>query len=168
MMTSTIRTATRALSTLVVASALASASLSSLGCGNKAKEEEAKKAAEAQAQAAKDAEEKATAATKKAEEGALDAKHAADAKKVQSQFDASDRKSAYLKEKAAKATGAAKKNAEAAVAELDKRRSTANESIKGLQGATGAAWDTAKAKADEDVASFGKAVESLEQTVATK
>ncbi|AKU96077.1 TPR repeat-containing protein [Labilithrix luteola] len=167
-MTSTkLRHVARALSTLVVASALASASLSSLGCSNKAKEEEAKKAAEAQAQAAKEAEQKATDA-KKAEEEALNAKHAAEQKKLQSQFDANDRKSTYLKEKAGKATGNAKKNADAAVAELDKRRATASESIKNVQSATGAAWDTAKAKADEDVAAYGKAVESLEQTIATK
>lgn len=160
-----LRQVARVLSMLVVASALSSFGV---GCGNKAKEEEAKQAAEAQAQAAKEAAQKATDAAKKAEEEALNAQHAAEQKKLQSQFDASDRKSTYLKEKAAKSTGNAKKNADAAVAELDKRRTTASESLKSVQSATGAAWDAAKAKAEEDIAAYGKSVESLEQTIASK
>lgn len=135
-------------------------------CGNKA--EEAKKEAEAKAveaaKAAKEADEKAVAAKKEADDKA--AKMNAEGKaKLQKDFDAAGRKATYLKEKAAKATGPAKKNADAAVAEFDTRDAAAKASIAKMDGATGAAWDAAKVAAESDIAALNKAVESLETTL---
>lgn len=151
---------------LLLATAIAAGTV---GCGNKAEEakkEADQKAAEA-AKTAKEAEDKASAAKVEAE--AKVAKANAEIKtKLQKDIDAAERKATYLKEKAAKVTGAAKKNADAAVAELDTRHATAKASLAKLDTATGAAWDTAKVGVESDIAALNKAVESLETTLKAK
>src|SRR4051812_25079885 len=96
-----------------------------IGCGNKAAEAQKKAdqlAAEA-ASAQKVADEKAAGEKKAADEKATKAN--AEAKtRLQKDADAADRKITYLKEKVAKATGPAKKNADAAAGEVDTRQAT--------------------------------------------
>lgn len=138
-------------------------------CGNK--EEEARKEAEAKAaeaaKAAKEAQEKA--AKEEAEAQAKIAKANGEIKaKLQKDIDAAGRKATYLKEKAAKATGAAKKNADAAVAELDARDATAKSDLAKLDAATGDAFNTAKNTVEADIAALNKAVDSLETTLKGK
>ena len=135
-------------------------------CGNKAEEakkEADQKAAEA-AKSAKEADDKAAAAKKDADDKTAKANSVVKAK-LQKDLDAADRKAVYLKEKAAKLTGAPKKNADAAVTELDTRHAAAKASVAKLDTATGAAWDTQKVAVESDIAALNKAVESLETTL---
>ena len=135
-------------------------------CGNKAEEakkEADQKAAEA-AKSAKEADDKAAAAKKEADDKAAKANAEIKAK-LQKDLDAADRKAVYLKEKAAKITGATKKNADAAVTELDTRHAAAKASIAKLDTATGAAWETQKVAVESDIAALNKAVDSLETTL---
>lgn len=137
-----------------------------VACGNKA--EEAKKEADTKAAEAlktvKEAEDKAAAAKKEADDKLT--KLNIEAKtKLGKDIDAADRKASNLKEKATKLTGAAKKNTEAAVAELDKRYATAKASLAKLDTLTGADWDAAKKSAEADIEALNRAVESLETTI---
>lgn len=141
-------------------------STASVGCGNKAaeaqKEADQKAAEAAKAQAVAD--EKAATEKKEAEATALKA-NAETKVKLQKDVDAANRKITYLKEKVAKATGAMKKNADAAATEVDTRTATVKADMAKLDGATGTAWDTAKTQVEADTAALNKAVDALEATL---
>jgi colicin import membrane protein len=138
----------------------------SVAC-NKGEEEEAARKAAAAEQEAREAQAKANAAKLEAEQEAATARtaRAESRDKLQKDLDAHERKAAHLKEKAAAAKGATKKNADAAVVELDKRRDTAKASLTKLSDYTAAAWDDTREAAEDDVEAVGKAVDSLESTL---
>ncbi len=140
----------------------------SAACDKGTKEAD-QKAAEA-AKTAKDAEDKANAAKLKADEekAKAAAAHAEARNKLQKDMDAHDRKGTYLREKAAKATGAAKANADAAVKELDARRDAAKASVAKLSDDASPTWDGLRKTAEDDIAAVGKAVDTLETTVNKK
>lgn len=135
-------------------------------CGNK--EEEAKKAADQKAdeaaKAAKEADDKAAAAKRDADAQAVKA-HAEAKASLQKDIDAADRKATYLRNKSAKLTGAAKKNTDAAVAELDAREAATKADLAKLDTATGTAWDSAKLAVDSDITALNKSVDTLETTL---
>lgn len=139
-----------------------------IACDN-GKAEADKKAAEAM-KASKEADDKAAAAKKTAEEEAAKAKagHTEFRAKLQKDVDAHERKATYLKEKASKLTGDAKKNADAAVTELDKRREAAKASLAKLGDDSATTWDAFKKTAEDDVAALGKSIESLETVIEKK
>ncbi len=85
--------------------------------------------------------------------------------KLQSEFDASDRTFIALKVKAADATGATKKKADAAIADITKREATVMAGIAKLRDATGAQWDKTKTQLDANIAAFNKAIAALEITL---
>lgn len=129
----------------------------------KARKEADDKAAEA-AKAKKEADEKTAVAQKEAADKAI-AANAEVRMALQKDIDAADRKLTYLKEKAAKATGAMKKNADAAAAEVDKRREAVKTNMASLEAATGDAWTTAKGQVEADIAALNKSVETLETSL---
>ncbi len=130
---------------------------------DKARDDADQKARDA-AKAAQDADAKAAAAAKETADAA--AKDAADARdKLQKAIDASDRKASSLKEKLAKATGTVRKNADAAAAEVDKRRAAVNASLANLGSATGTAWATARTQVEADTAALDKSIDALETTL---
>ncbi len=85
--------------------------------------------------------------------------------KLQSDFDDADRKFIALKEQVATATGAKKKNADAAVAEVTKREATVMAGIAKLRDATGAQWDATKTQVDADALALDKAIVALETSL---
>lgn len=109
-----------------------------------------------------------TAAKVEAENAKLKAAHAEARVGLQKDLDAADRKAMSLKLKAAKTVGVQKKNADAAIAELDKRRDAAKVSMSKLGDDMSPAWDETKKAADDDVAAVGKAVDALERTLAKR
>ncbi len=84
---------------------------------------------------------------------------------LQKGYDDADRKLTYLKEKVAKAKGAAKKNADAALVEVEKRATAAKESIAKITGAAADNLATLKTGAESDVAAFIESVDALETTL---
>ena len=147
--------------------ALAVAVSASSGC-NKNDADEAKRQAQATseqaASAAREAEVRAAAAAKDAELKTAQAN--ADAKsKAQKEVDAADRKATYLREKAAKVTGIKKKNSDAAVAELDRRRDAVRTDMSKLDSVTASGWESVKGQVDGDVAALNKAVDNLESAL---
>ena len=129
----------------------------------KARKEADDRAAEA-AKAAREASDKAVAAQKEVSDQAM--KASAEARALyQKGIDDAERKLTYLKNKAAKAKGTMKKNAEAAAAEVDKRHQAAKASLAKLETATGTAWDTAKSQAETDIAALNKSVDVFEATL---
>jgi hypothetical protein len=88
--------------------------------------------------------------------------------KLQKDFDAMERKSTHLREKAAKSVGTTKKNADAAIAELDTRRTAAKASLNRLADDASPAWDATKKTAEDDIAAVGRAVDALEVTIIKK
>jgi len=144
-------------------------SLGVLACGDKEKEA-AQAAAAASAKTAEEATKAAEEAKKKAEEEAkaAAAKVTAEAvNKVQKELDAADRKFTYLKDKAAKATAAQKKNADAAVAEVDKRREAVKSAIEKLA-AGGDDWEGLKTAVESALGELTKAIDGLEAVFAKK
>ncbi len=143
------------------------------GCSNKEKKandqavKAQKQADDKQAEATKaqaDADAKAAAA--KATADTEMAKAHDDARdKMQKNYDASDRKLASLREKVAKATGTKRKNADAALAEVDKRAATVKTDMANLVTAAGTAWDTTKTQVEADQAALDKASDNLETTL---
>ena len=131
---------------------------------------DADKNAAAAAKEAKEAADKANAAKLKSDEESAKAKLArAEARtSIQKDFDAHERKTTYLKEKVAKATGDMRKNADAAATELDKRRDAAKASIAKIQDDASPTWEAAKKQAQDDVAAVGKGVDALEATLNKK
>jgi hypothetical protein len=100
-----------------------------------------------------------------AEEAAADdaAKaHAITHDKLQSNFDAADRRFNELKETASKLTGSEKQNADSAAAEVTKREVTTMASIAKLREATGAQWDATKAQVDSDLAALIQAINAFQ------
>jgi hypothetical protein len=83
----------------------------------------------------------------------------------QKEVDVIDRKISELKERAATATGAEKKNVAAAVAETDSRRSTLQADLRRLGTQTGAGWDAAKGEVERSIRAVKAAVDSFETTV---
>lgn len=131
----------------------------------KGKEEAERKAAEADRQAQ---EATLTAAKMRAEadEAAkMRAAHAEARTRLQKDLDAVDRKATYLREKAAKAVGVTKKNADAAIAEVEARRTAAKAAMNRLVDDASPAWEATKKTAEDEIASVGKAVDSLERTL---
>ena len=150
--------------------------ISAVGCGSKTEQKASGDVSATSDHAAQD--NKATEAEQArgaAKLEAANAKEAADSDaakahkiahdKLQSDFDASDRKFNALKEKAANVTGAKKKTADTAVAEVTKREATVMASIAKLRDATGATWDSMKTQVEADTALLGKAIDALETTV---
>lgn len=125
------------------------------------KAQEAEQKAEAELTAAKIKAEKEESAKVKAE-------RADERAKLQKDLDAHERKASYLRQKAAKTVGATKRNADAALNELDARRVTAKASMSRLSDETTANWDATKKSAEDDIAAVGRAVDSLEHTLAKK
>jgi hypothetical protein len=154
-------------------SVIALSGLASGGCNN-TKQAEAEKAqrdaAERAEKAQLDANEKISEARRDGEKAANDAAQARNEARssLQKDVDAVDRKISYLKERAAEAKGAAKKNADAAAAEAEKRRSTLRQDFNKLGTETGAAWDSAKAEVERDIAALKASVDSWESTISTK
>ena len=142
-----------------------------VGCDNgKEQAAAAEKTRQADEQAAKtkrEADEKAAATKREAEESARKAATEARAT-LQKDIDAADRKLAYLKGKSATVTGAAKKNADAAMAETEKRREAVRAGMKKLETDTGAAWDATKAATAQAVTSLNQSVEALETAITGK
>lgn len=109
---------------------------------------------------------KADVATAKAD-AAADAEkvHAETGAQLQKDFDAADRRFNELEVKAASATGAAKKRATTAIADVNAREKAAMASIAKLRDATGAGWDTTKAQVDSDMVALNQAIDALENTL---
>jgi uncharacterized protein YPO0396 len=142
----------------------------SLGCDKKdqqTSEEEQRAAAAKGQQAQLEANEKIAEARREGEKSANEAARARSEVKVsfQKDVDAIDRKISALKERAVGATGSAKKNAAAAMAETDSRRSTLQANLRKLETETGAGWDTAKIEVGRDIAAVNAALDSVETTV---
>lgn len=95
----------------------------------------------------------------------LKADHAEAKHKLEGKLEAQERKATYLKQKAAKAVGKEKLNANAAVAELDARRTTAKTSLGRLTDEVSPAWDSTKKAAEDDIDAYEKAVDALENTL---
>lgn len=131
--------------------------------GTTARKEVDEKAAEA-VKAAKEAEDRAAAAQKEADDKAMKASAEARAT-YQKGIDDAERKITYLKEKAGKAKGAMKKNADAAATEVDKRHEMAKASVSKLETATGAAWATAKTQVETDIEALNKSIDGFEATL---
>lgn len=130
---------------------------------DEAKREAATKIADAEREAAdkKAAAERDLAETKaKAETARAEARAS-----LQKSLDAGDRKAVDLKARAAKATGKAKLNAQAASVEYDKRRAVAEKDLANLGTATGDAWDSVKDQAQKDVDSVKTALDSFDTTL---
>ncbi len=118
-----------------------------------------------------DAEREANDKKAAAEHDLADAKAKADAARadarasIQKDLAADDRKAVDLKERAAKATGKKKLNAQAASTEYDKRRTAAEHDLEGLNSASGDAWDNLKAQAQRDVDSVKTALDAFDTTL---
>jgi hypothetical protein len=143
------------------------------GCNNSKQVEAEKAQREATERAEKaqlEANEKIIEARRDAEKAANDAAQARnDARSsLQKDVDAVDRKISYLKERATEAKGATKKNADAAAAEAEKRRSTLRQDFNKLGTETGTAWDSAKADVERDITALKAAVDSWESTITGK
>jgi hypothetical protein len=109
--------------------------------------------------------EREAAEAKQAAEEATTKLHAEVRSRLQSDFDAADRKASYLKAKASKATGVVKKDADAAVVEFDRRRAAADAGLKKLDAGASGTWDSARTEAESLVESMRKGVDSLEATL---
>lgn len=153
---------------LVIALATAGAACNKddQAAAEKAQRDAADKAQEAM----REAEEKVAAARREGEAAAQDAaKQRAEARAaLQKDVDAIDRKISYLKEQASTVKGAAQKNAAAAQAEVDTRRTALRTDLAKLEAETGAAWDTAKATVERDMTAVKASVDSWESTVTGK
>ncbi len=106
----------------------------------------------------------AATAKENADDNTLKANAVAHAK-LQTDFDESDRRFTTLKEKAATATGATKKKADAAIADITKREATIMAGIAKLRNATVAQWNALKPTHDANTAAFNKAIDALEVTL---
>jgi len=106
---------------------------------------------------------KADVATAQAATDATAAKaHADVGAQIQKSFDVADRRFTALKEKTASATGAAKKRADAAMADATAREASVMAGIAKLRDSSGAAWDTTKTQLDSDTVALNQAIDSLE------
>jgi hypothetical protein len=154
---------TRAFSVLVLLGVTALACDDSEELATKAKAEAAAQAASAE-RAADDA--KAEAARQLRIADAKAAPVRAEARTaMQKNLSAADRTALDLKERLAKLKGKAKTNAEAASAEYDKRRTAAERDLEGLNQASGAAWNTLKGQADQDVDALKTALDAFTKAV---
>lgn len=156
---------------------LAGASLASAlalaGCNKPSQEEAEKTEREANERAEKarlDAADTISEARRDAEKAANDAARARGETRgeLQKDVDAVDRKISYLKERAVEVKGNAKKNADVAQAEAEKRRSALRDDFRKLQTDTGAEWDSAKAAVERDLKSLRDSLDSWETTVTDK
>ncbi len=135
---------------------------------DQAKLDEAKR--EAAAKVA-DAEREANEKKASAEHDLAEAKAKADAARadaratIQKDLAADDRKAVDLKERASKATGKMKLNAQAASAEYDKRRAAAEHDLENLNTASGDAWDNMKAQAQRDADAVKTALNAFDTTL---
>jgi hypothetical protein len=135
---------------------------------DQAKVDEAKRDAEAKvAEADREANEKKAQAEKDVAEAKAKAEKAREEARssFKKDIDAADRKAADLKTRLVKAKGKVKLNAEAAAAELDKRRAVVERDMQGLTSASGDAWDTLKAQTEKDIDAVEEAVSSLDKTL---
>jgi hypothetical protein len=137
------------------------------GCPTKtetASEQPSKSTASETAKEHKAADDKATddleAAKQTVEAGAATVRD-----KLQGALEASERKLAALKDKAAAASGEVKVRADAAARDVDTRRATLKTDLVKLQAATGAAFDTAKLQVEADAAALDQAIEAFEASL---
>ena len=100
-----------------------------------------------------------------ATEAATAKAHAQTGAQLQRDFDAADRRFNALKVKAASATGAAKRGADAATVDATAREASVMAGIAKLRDATGAAWDTTKAQTESDLVALSHALDSLENAL---
>ena len=151
-----------------LALALAVGTAGATGCSKDDKAAKEKAAAD-KAAADKAAEDKAAAdkAAKDAEEKAI-AQRTEARTKLQKDLEAAERKATHFKEKAAKATGAMKKNAAAAAAELDKRWEAAKASLAALDPNKGDDWDASAARVEADTIKVNEAIDALETSLKKK
>lgn len=84
---------------------------------------------------------------------------------LQRAFDLSDRRFNPLKEKVANATGAKRRSADRATAEVTKRETAVMASIAKLRDATGAEWDATKIQVEADTVALNTAIDALETTL---
>jgi len=157
---------------LLAGASLASA-LALAGCNKPSQEEAEKTEREANERAEKarlDAADTISEARRDAEKAANDAARARGETRgeLQKDVDAVDRKISYLKERAVEVKGNAKKNADVAQAEAEKRRSALRDDFRKLQTDTGAEWDSAKAAVERDLKSLRDSLDSWETTVTDK
>jgi colicin import membrane protein len=162
---------------LALALALAVGTAGPAGCSkdDKAAQEKAaaEKAAADKAAADKAAADKAAADKAAADKAAKEAEDQAVAQrteartKLEKNLEAAERKAIHFKEKAAKATGAMKKNAAAAAAELDKRWEAAKASLAALD-LKDADWDAAAAKVEAATIQVNEAIDALEASLKKK
>jgi hypothetical protein len=143
------------------------------GCNksSQAEAEQAQRDAAEKAEAARiEAAEKISEARRDAEKAANDAARARGEARgeLQKDVDAVDRKISYLKERQVSVKGNAKKNADVAQAEVEKRRTTLRDDFRKLETATGEAWDSAKVAVESDLKALKDTVESWESTVTGK
>lgn len=140
-----------------------------MGCDNKEQERAQREVAE-KADKAKQEVEHAASLQHAADEAAAKATkdRLYDRQTLQKDVDGVDRKLASLKERAAKVTGNTKKNSDAAVAEVEKRRATVQADLRKLETESGAAWDGLKTTADSDIASLKKSLDAFESAVTGK
>jgi uncharacterized protein YPO0396 len=150
-------------SALTVLSFVAASGL--VACNKEPKRDDQAAQANTAAAAAREAEQKAAAEKQRAEGEAAKVARIQALGNLQKQIDAADRKIEYLKDKVNKAKGATKKNADAAVAELDKRRAAVVESMKKLEDDQLPTWDAVYAEAAPEAAALDQSVNSLEQTL---
>jgi hypothetical protein len=143
-----------------------------LGCekNQQTSEEEQRAAATRAHEAQLEANEKIGDARRAAEKSANEAARTRSDVTVsfQKEVDVIDRKISQLKERAATATGAEKRNAAAAIAETDSRRSTLQADLQKLGTETGAGWDAAKGEVERSIKAVKAAVDSFETTVTEK
>lgn len=88
--------------------------------------------------------------------------HAETSVQLQQTFDEADRRFKALEVKAASATGAARKRADAAVADVKTREASAMASIAKLRDASAADWNATKAKVDSEMVALNQSIDSLE------
>jgi len=83
-------------------------------------------------------------------------------------LDAIDQKAAALTGRVADTKGKTRKNAEAAAAEVESRKATAEANLNSLSSLSGEEWTQKKAEVEQDLAGLTTAVDNLERTLGKK
>ena len=153
------------------AAALLAFTLAACDRGAEERAEEARREARAKVvQAEREANEKTAAAEREAAQvrAKADVARAEARAALQKDIAEADRKAVGLKERTAKAKGTAKIHAEAASTEFDNRRAVVERDLQQLNTARGEAWDTLKQQTERDIDAVEAALESFDQTLASK
>lgn len=143
------------------------------GCKGEDQQASAEKQREAEQKAERaqlEANEKIAEAKREAERVANEAaRRRSDTRvELQKEIDAIDRKISYLRERSATAPAAAKKNADAARAEVESRRATLQTNFRKLETEAGAAWDSAKTDVEANISAVKAAVDNWESSASAK